>query len=98
MGMSSLVQSSLISMIQNGEVWAIGTFTLTGRDPERPCYKTTDKNTWPSKLRNWKHSKDCVRRKTSIWVNADKEFHIDEACKSMMTHHRGIDESLIMSN
>ena len=64
---------------QNGETWAIGSFTLTGKNPERPIYKTTNINTWPSKLKNWKYYN--LNKRGGMWIPADKEFHIDEACK-----------------
>jgi len=61
----------------NGETWAIGSFTLTGKNPERPIYKTTNINTWPSKLKNWKYYN--LNKRGGMWIPADKEFHIDEA-------------------
>ena len=68
---------------QNGETWATGSFTLTGKNPERPIYKTTNINTWPSKLKNWKYYN--LKKRGGMWIPADKEFHIDEACE-LTTH------------
>ena len=68
---------------QNGETWATGSFTLTGKNPERPIYKTTNINTWPSKLKNWKYYN--LKKRGGMWIPADKEFHIDEACE-LITH------------
>ena len=70
--------------IQNGEAWATCSFTLTGKNPERPVYKTTTMNTWPSKLRNWKYYN--TKKRGGMWIPAHKDFHIDEACKWTVSH------------
>ena len=63
---------------QNGETWAIGSFTLTGKNPERPIYKTTNINTWPSKLKNWKYYN--LNKRGGMWIPADKEFQPKTHC------------------
>ena len=81
MGKQKILRLQLIVNIQNGEAWATGSFTLTGRNPERPVYKTTSMNTWPSKLKNWKYYN--TKKRGGMWIPAYKDFHIDEACEQL---------------